>query len=198
MEGHETRSLVTTVGGLADGAQRRIQFYLDRTTPHVHARWAALAVGIVLVLVRMATYGGFYVVVYALGVYLLNILLLFLSPKFDPSGELFGGADVFADDEADDLPTAAAPLGGGVDAAGEFRPFVRRLPEFRAWLCAARSTSLALVCMLFPAFDIPVFWPILLVYFVLLTAATLRRQIAHMVRHGYVPFDIGKRSYVSA
>ncbi len=34
-------------------------------------------------------------------------------------------------------------------------------------------------------FNLPVFWPILLVYFVVLLAITLRTQIAHMIRYRY-------------
>ena len=36
---------------------------------------------------------------------------------------------------------------------------------------------------LFPFFDIPVFWPILLVYFCVLFFITMRRQIGHMRRY---------------
>jgi hypothetical protein len=43
--------------------------------------------------------------------------------------------------------------------------------------------------------DLPVFWPILLFYFIVLTFLTMRRQIAHMIKYKYVPFDIGKKQY---
>ena len=39
---------------------------------------------------------------------------------------------------------------------------------------------------MFPFFDIPVFWPILLVYFIILFVLTMRRQIAHMRKYKYV------------
>ena len=46
-------------------------------------------------------------------------------------------------------------------------------------------------------FDIPVFWPILLIYFIALTFMTLRKQIAHMIKHKYVPWSWGKTQYKS-
>jgi hypothetical protein len=59
---------------------------------------------------------GFYVVSYGLGIYILNLLIGFLSPKFDPELEVLdGGAS---------LPTKGSD---------EFKPFIRRLPEFRFW-----------------------------------------------------------------
>ncbi len=51
-------------------------------------------------------------------IYLLNLLLAFLQPKFDPSME--GGEG--------DVPS---PLPSSRD--DEFRPFVRRLPEWQFW-----------------------------------------------------------------
>lgn len=39
-----------------------------------------------------------------------------------------------------------------------------------------------------PFFDVPVFWPILLIYFITLFAITMRAQIAHMIKYNYVPF----------
>ena len=62
---------------------------------------------------------GFYIVTYALGIYNLNLLLGFLTPQVDP--ELEG-------------PTLPSK---GQD---EFRPFVRRLPEFKFW-CAPSSAA---------------------------------------------------------
>lgn len=127
-------------------------------------------------------------VAYALGIYLLNIFLLFLSPRFDPEG-LSNDAELGGDAPS----TAASLLPSSRD--DEFRPFVRRLPEFRFWYNSTWATALALFCTIFSAFDIPVFWPILLFYFILLSVMTLRRQIEHMIKYKYIPFDIGKKQY---
>ncbi|KRY20351.1 Protein RER1, partial [Trichinella patagoniensis] len=44
----------------------------------------------------------------------------------------------------------------------------------------------------FGTFDIPVFWPILVVYFIILFCLTMKRQIKHMIKYRYVPFSFGK------
>lgn len=73
-------------------------------------------------------------------------------------------------------------------------------------------------CMtFFSIFDVPVFWPILLIYFIILFVLTMKRQIKHMIQHKvrrwhrlllflltpigavclqYVPFSFGKKRYV--
>lgn len=60
---------------------------------------------------------------------------------------------------------------------------------------ATKATVIAIVCSFFSIFDIPVFWPILLVYFCILFAITMRRQIKHMIKYRYIPFDWGKKNY---
>ena len=56
---------------------------------------------------------------------------------------------------------------------------------------AMTATSYAFIASWIPLFDIPVFWPILLIYFCLLFFITMRRQIKHMIKYKYMPFDIG-------
>jgi hypothetical protein len=47
----------------------------------------------------------------------------------------------------------------------------------------------------FSIFDIPVFWPILLLYFIVLFFITMKRQIKHMIKYKYLPFSFGKTTY---
>ena len=47
----------------------------------------------------------------------------------------------------------------------------------------------------FEFFDVPVFWPVLLLYFIMLFFITMKRQIAHMIKYRYIPFDFGKVKY---
>jgi len=47
----------------------------------------------------------------------------------------------------------------------------------------------------FRSFNIPVFWPILLMYFFALFFLTMKRQIKHMIKYKYVPFSFGKTKY---
>ncbi|VEU19879.1 DEKNAAC100881 [Brettanomyces naardenensis] len=112
------------------------------------------------------------------------MFLQFLTPKFDPSLE--------QEYENESIEEGTSRMDENDE---EFRPFIRRLPEFRFWFKATSATAISLACSLFPLFDIPVFWPILVVYFVVLFALTMRRQIQHMIKYKYIPFDIGKTRY---
>ena len=67
-------------------------------------------------------------------------------------------------------------------------------------VCVVRYACMkAVVCAMamtcFSIFDVPVFWPILLIYFCILFALTMKRQIKHMMKHRYLPFNLGKKRY---
>ncbi|KAF9572202.1 hypothetical protein EC968_010139 [Mortierella alpina] len=165
--------------------EQRYQIILDKVTPHTKERWAFTGVVLLIYFIRVFFAQGWYIVTYALGIYLLNLFLAFLQPKIDPSLEM--------DMEADSVEEGGPMLPTRSDE--EFRPFVRRLPEFKFWHSATRSIVIAFGCTLFRIFDIPVFWPILLVYFCILFTLTMKRQIRHMIKYRYIPFNIGKKSY---
>lgn len=95
------------------------------------------------------------------------------------------------------LPTggAAAKKTGKDD---EFRPFIRRLPEFKFWLSLMKAILVSLFLTTTRLFDIPVYWPILLGYFIILFIITMRKQIRHMYKHRYIPFTTGKKKYEPA
>jgi len=61
---------------------------LDDITPFVAPRWVAFAVVVLLYLLRVWYAQGFYIITYALGIYILNLLIAFLSPSIDPSLDL--------------------------------------------------------------------------------------------------------------
>lgn len=162
---------------------RRYQHLLDKATPHVLRRWTALCVVALVYALRVGVFvQGFYVVTYGLGIYILNLLIAFLSPQVDPEiQEIIDGAG-----EGGSLPTKSTD---------EFRPFVRRLPEFKFWYSLIKAFCVAFTMTFFSAFDVPVFWPILLFYWLVLFTVTMKRQILHMIKYRYVPFSFGKQRY---
>lgn len=95
---------------------RRYQYLLDKSTPHVLGRWISFAAIAFIYGLRVYVVQGYYIITYGLGIYVLQLFLAFLSPRVDPEIE----------DLADEpmLPTRGSD---------EFRPFVRRLPEFKFW-----------------------------------------------------------------
>lgn len=106
----------TALAKWGSDVSRVFQYYLDRSTPHTLGRWlGTLAIAIVYTL-RVYLLQGFYIVTYGLGIYLINLLIGFLSPMVDPEMEVLG--------DGPSLPTRGSD---------EFKPFMRRLPEFKFW-----------------------------------------------------------------
>ncbi|CAO3674971.1 unnamed protein product [Rhizopus stolonifer] len=175
-----------TLSFLAQKSQmeRKFQQVLDQTTPFVPYRWTGTAILLIVFMSRVIYAEGWYIIAYALGIYMLNLFLAFLTPKFDPSIELDEQANEM--EEGPSLP---------VKNDEEFKPFIRRLPEFKFWYSVTKATVISLFCTVFRLFDVPVYWPILLMYFIILFGLTMRRQISHMVKYKYIPFDLGKKSY---
>ncbi|CAK9134083.1 unnamed protein product [Ilex paraguariensis] len=156
---------------------RLFQFYLDKTTPHAVYRWIGTFVLASIYALRVFYIQGFYIVTYGLGIYILNLLIGFLSPLVDPELEPSDGPM---------LPTKGSD---------EFKPFIRRLPEFKFWYAITKAFCISFIMTFFSMFDVPVFWPILLCYWIVLFALTMKRQIVHMIKYKYLPFNIGKQKY---
>lgn len=153
---------------------QKLQVLLDKSSPRPAERWFSLALLVFIYFIRVWMLRGFYIVTYGLGIYNLNLLIGFISPQIDP--ELEGPA----------LPTKSDQ---------EFKPFVRRLPEFKFWRAATKSVLIGFAMTFFPMFDLPVFWPVLLMYWIMLFAVTMKKQIKHMIKYKYLPFSFGKKKY---
>ncbi|KAL9122419.1 MAG: hypothetical protein Q9187_001019 [Circinaria calcarea] len=163
---------------------RQYQAYLDKSTPFTTYRWVGTGALLLVFFLRIVIAEGWYIVCYSLGIYLLNLFLAFLQPKFDPS---------LTQDEGIEDGDASASLPTKQDE--EFRPFIRRLPEFKFWYSATRAIAIGFLCTWFEVFNVPVFWPVLVVYWIILFCLTMRRQIQHMIKYRYVPFSFGKAKY---
>eukprot|EP00227_Mantoniella_beaufortii_P005762 CAMPEP_0197615340 /NCGR_PEP_ID=MMETSP1326-20131121/59980_1 /TAXON_ID=1155430 /ORGANISM="Genus nov. species nov., Strain RCC2288" /LENGTH=180 /DNA_ID=CAMNT_0043184221 /DNA_START=196 /DNA_END=738 /DNA_ORIENTATION=+ len=146
---------------------RKFQVMLDKSVPHIGQRWIAFCVVVLIYLIRIYFLDGFYIVTYGLGIYNLNLVIGFLSPQMDPESD------------GPSLPTKNE----------EFKPFVRRLPEFKFWYRSCKSFVTAFFMTFLSVFDVPVFWPILLMYWLMLFFMTMKQQIKHMIKHKYVPIS---------
>ncbi|KMT09435.1 hypothetical protein BVRB_6g129070 [Beta vulgaris subsp. vulgaris] len=155
----------------------KFQYYLDRSVPHLLRRWL-MTIGVAMIYtLRVYWVKGFHVVSYGLATYVLNLLIGFLSPNVDP--------------ELEGLDGASSPRKDG-DA---YRPFERRVPEFRFWYAITKAFIVAFVLTFISVLDVPVFWPILSSYWGFLFVLTTKRQIVHMIKYKYNPFRIGKPKY---
>ena len=115
MEGLGGSSTETPISKKFHEFSRIYQYYLDKTTPHAIPRWVGTGILALIYASRVYFVEGFYVITYALGIYILNLLIGFLSPLVDPEVEVSDGPV---------LPTKGSD---------EFKPFIRRLPEFKFW-----------------------------------------------------------------
>lgn len=198
---------------------RHAQMLLDRVAPYKKERWLSLVALLLIFFVRMFLLEGFYIVAYVLFIFILNQFILFLQPKdraallrkASSSASPSCGATTDAAAAATNKTATAAQTtnninnttttitDGGGDAElptlddEEFRPFVRRLPEFKFWYSSTNATVIAIVATFFKFIDVPVFWPLLLLYFIILFVATMRRQWLDMKKLKYVPWDIGSK-----
>nr|GEV58465.1 protein RER1B-like [Tanacetum cinerariifolium] len=114
---------------------RLFQFYLDKTTPHAVYRWSGTAALVFLYVLRVYYVQGFYIVSYGLGIYILNLLIGFLSPLVDPELEPSDGPL---------LPTKGSD---------EFKPFIRRLPEFKFWYAITKAFIISFLMTFFSITD---------------------------------------------
>ncbi|XP_044469359.1 protein RER1C-like [Mangifera indica] len=174
---HLSSSPMAVISRWRFNVSQRYQHLLDKAVPHILYRWLACLAVVFIYALRVYLVQGFYIITYGLGIYMLNLLMGFLSPQIDPE---------MSDGLGPTLPTRESD---------EFRPFVRRLPEFKFWYCITRSFCIGFVMTFFSVFDVPVFWPILLFYWVMLFTLTMRKQIMHMIKYKYVPFSFGKQQY---
>ena len=97
-----------------------VQRILDKVTPFHLYRWLACLLMLVYFMYRVVALQGFYIVAYVLGIFLLNQFILFLTP-------------VVVEDMEDLEDDADGPSHLPTRSDEEFRPFMRRLPEFKFW-----------------------------------------------------------------
>ncbi|PSR77206.1 hypothetical protein PHLCEN_2v8010 [Hermanssonia centrifuga] len=106
-------------------AQRQYQQLLDRVTPFVLYRWLGTAGVLAIFMLRIVLSQGWYIDAHA--IYLLNLLLAFLQPKFDPSLQ--------EDLMADEIEEGGEEMGSlPSQRDDEFRPFTHDQVQ----VCAVR------------------------------------------------------------
>ena len=160
---------------------RKHQVLMDRWTIFPKERWVAIFVSLLVFLLRVYQTQGYAVVTYLLGLFYLNQIMLYLTPLVDPEEQDF-------EDRENILP---------VRDNDEFKGFQRKIQEFVLWKKLIHANLLCTFLTLFGFFDFPIFWPLLVFYFVFMTTFLCRYKIEHMIRYRYIPFDFGKKSYAS-
>ena len=141
-------------------------------------RWILIIILTIIYLFRMFWTKGYYALTYCIGIHFLNSFIAFISPLDDPE---------------EDLPEDISHLPQNRNE--EFRPFQRKLREYNFWRVMFWTLIIAIPCTFSEAFNLPVFWPLLLFYFILIFFLVMKRQIMHMIKYKYLPWDTGKKTY---
>ena len=158
--------------------RRKYRVLVDKSSVHPRSRWASLVVLCLLYALRIATTDGYAVITYLLGLFYLNQIMLYLTPLEDPEELEFPEEYVLPVRETD-----------------EFKGFQRKIQELELWLKLTQATLACMAMTLFEMFAFPIFWPLLVFYFILMTTFLCRYKIEHMIKYRYIPFDFGKKTY---
>lgn len=160
------------------------QTYLDRVTPFKLYRWLVFFIIFAIYFLRVFIISRYYLITYCLAIYMLHGLIEFLTPKEENIPDPFENFDddVYIPQNVDD---------------DEFRPFIRRMPEFNFWLFSMKLVILAFFSTFIGLFDIPVYVPILVIYFIAISGLTARNLYKHMRKYRYNPFFVAKDQYQS-
>ena len=151
----------------------------DKIMVYKAARWSIIAILFIIYFIRIIYLKGYYALTYCIGIHFLNSFIGFISPLDDPEDE-------YLDDDISHLPQRSNE---------EFRPFQRKVKEYAFWQIMFWTFIIALPMTFFEAFNIPVFWPLLLAYFILIFILIMKKQIKHMIKYHYLPWDTGKKTY---
>ena len=165
------------------GITKKIKIYCnsirDKIIVYRAIRWSIVGILFIIYFIRILYIKGYYALTYCIGIHFLNSFIGFISPLDDPEDEDLGEGDSH-------LPQSNNE---------EFRPFQRKVKEYEFWSIMFWTLIISLPMTFFEAFNIPVFWPLLLVYFIMIFFLIMRKQIKHMIKYHYLPWDTGKKTY---
>lgn len=154
------------------------QYVSDHLSPLIYPRWISTALLLLYYIRRITIIKTHSVVTYFIGVYLLHATILFLTPKDENIPDPFENVE----DESYNPRN--------ID--NDFRPYVRRLPEFDFWKTCTQILVMAYFITLFPFLNLPVYVPMLVIYFVFVVCVTCYKLWQHSKKFKYSLFPTGK------
>ena len=161
----------------------KISLYLsiikDKIIIYSFERWLVTFILLVLYVMRVILTRGYACLTYCICIHILNSFIGFISPLEDPDDYDLNSDDSFLPQKNNE----------------EFKPFHRKLKEYTFWSRVSWTLAISIFLTFFKGFDIPVFWPLLLVYFFLIFGLVMKRQIQHMIKYHYLPWDYAKTKY---
>ena len=151
----------------------------DKIIIYTFERWLVTFILVLIYIIRIVITKGFACLTYCIGIHLLNSFIGFISPLDDPEESELNSDDSFLPQKNNE----------------EFKPFQRKVKEYTFWGQITGTVFVAIILTFSRAFDLPVFWPLLVFYFILIFTLVMKRQIQHMIKYHYLPWDYKKARY---
>lgn len=163
----------------------KLRHAIDKLAVHRRMRWGAFALVFTAFSYRMVSLDGYYAAMYLLGFYIIQNLIQYITPSELPTiqEEEEMGAAVY------DIPESVTVNRSDDNS----KPILRKLGEFKLWKKIFLAASICFLATFVEALDVPVFWPILLFYFLFVLVSVVARQYQHMRRYGYTLGDFFKK-----
>ena len=107
--------------------------------------------------------------------------MLYLAPIDDP------------EDYTTEAEEQSSFIGSNQRERSEYKGFQRKMGEMEFWKSIICATALALFLSMFDSMDIEIYWPLLVMYFCMMTVFLFRAKLAHMIKYQYTPWDAGQK-----
>lgn len=156
---------------------------INKTIIYRKERWILTIITYFLFIIKCVIYDSYYALLYILSFYYIQNIILFITPKDVPS--------IHDEDEDEDMYEIPDTVFNKSDDPDE-KPIIRKISEFSLW---EKITFFTLLCHLlsyFEVFNIPVWWPMLLIYFVIVSVLIVFKQRSHMNKYNYSLYDFFK------
>ncbi|OQS55877.1 RER1C [Ecytonucleospora hepatopenaei] len=149
------------------------QFMRDKLAGEVQLRWCMFLFVLVIYLIRVLIKQSHHIITYAVGIYLIQGFILFATPKMK------NAEDPFETLTEEQIQEEQKRFDG---------PFIRNLPEYDFWVFYMKVVSISFILTFFSFLDIPVFVPLLVLYFFIMVFATLAKLMQHQKLYKYNPW----------
>lgn len=154
------------------------QLLEDTLSPHLYPRWTFTVFTLLIYAKRIFKIKSHAGLSYCVGVYLLHSIILFVTPKDENIPDLFENVE---DEEYNPR---------NID--NDFRPYVRKLPEFQFWKFSAQVICIAYFLTFFSFTIFPLSPYVLITYFISIVLMTIYKIHIHSKKYKYNIFFSGK------
>ncbi|KAI5152152.1 hypothetical protein ENBRE01_2607 [Enteropsectra breve] len=148
------------------------QLAADNIKPYRRTRWTVFAALGLYFFCRIVKKDSHWLAAYVLCIYLIQCFILFATPKDSSIPDPF--------EAEEELQEYVAPT-----EENSHRPFIRNLPEYNFWTTVIQYLLIAHAVICFDFTNLPVYIPILVLYFVFMVIATVVKLWEHSSKYKY-------------